>query len=257
MGIPVQFKPFGSLMKFTGYIMIIWVACLPAALHAQAADPASNTSLRLLPEVSNNIIERTNQFRGQHDLSDLTVDDDLRKAAREFAKFMASTNQYGHQADGRTPAGRAREAGYEYCSVRENIAYFNSAYNPTQSKLIDTFVEDWIDSPGHRENMLAEYATDTGVAVATDDGMAFYAVQLFGRPRSARIQIQVVNLSTDLVDLAIGAGDNEDEVSLEPRMRLRMKRCFPTTLSLTTTDKSMAVNQDAQFTITSGELKRK
>lgn len=36
---------------------------------------------------------------------------------------MAKTGKYGHAADGRKPAERAAAHGYEYCIVRENIAY--------------------------------------------------------------------------------------------------------------------------------------
>ncbi|GEM_PF-2589738 len=32
--------------------------------------------------------------------------------------------------------------------------------------MINVFVQGWIDSPPHRENMLADYVTETGVAVA-------------------------------------------------------------------------------------------
>ncbi|MEE4376464.1 MAG: CAP domain-containing protein [Candidatus Competibacteraceae bacterium] len=244
-------------MKLIVYILLVWVVCLPIALNGQEVKSDSQTSLRLLPEVSNKIIERTNQFRGQHDLPALKVAAGLRKTARDFAQFMANNDQYGHRADGNTPAGRAREAGYDYCAVRENIAYFSSTRDPSHAKLIDTFVEGWIDSPGHRENMLAQFITETGVAVATNDGTIFYAVQMFGRPRSALIQIQVVNQSSKSTDLLVEAADNEDEVSLEPRMRLRMKRCFPTTLSLTAADDSVEVNNNAQFIITNDGLKRK
>jgi uncharacterized protein YkwD len=43
-------------------------------------------------------------------------------------------------------------------------------------------VEGWKRSPGHRRNLLAREATQTGVAVARSDQGYYYAVQLFGRP---------------------------------------------------------------------------
>jgi hypothetical protein len=46
----------------------------------------------------------------------------LMEAAQDLAKFMASTDKYGHIAGGSRPAARAKQHGYNYCIISENIA---------------------------------------------------------------------------------------------------------------------------------------
>jgi hypothetical protein len=63
-------------------------------------------------------------------------------------------------------------------------------------------VEGWKDSPGHRKNMVEPHVMHTGVAVAhaTKQGVQhYYAVQMFGRPRSASVEFQVSNPTAEPV----------------------------------------------------------
>jgi len=206
----------------------------------------------LVAKVEKSIVSRTNEFREKHDLPAVQTDEHLEKAAKEFAKFMAETSKYGHQADGRTPAQRAKAAGYDYCIVRENIAY-RSGPQPTAGKLTDVFVQGWIDSPGHRENMLAEYVTQTGVAVASDEGRTFYAVQLFGRPKSEALKIRLANESSSTHTIVVETDDgSSDEFEMSPRLIMRMTRCMPVTVSVEGTDASAQVKESQQLVISAG-----
>ncbi len=145
---------------------------------------------------------------------------------------MARTGKYGHHADGRSPAQRAKAAGYDYCAVRENIAYRTNTGQVTEGGLIDAFVQGWIESPPHRENILAEYAIHTGVAVATEDDKTYYAVQLFGRPKSAAIELRIRNESSDTQVVHVESDDSVDEFELPSRSVVKIRRCFPTILKL-------------------------
>ena len=128
-----------------------------------------------LSSVSSVITERTNEFRLAEGKTKVSVNDgDLAEAAAKFAEYMAETGKYGHGADGRTPAERAEAAGYDYCSVRENIAYFEKSVGGSVAEveaetLIEKFFVGWKESPGHRKNMLAEDVTETAVAIAAFD----------------------------------------------------------------------------------------
>lgn len=209
---------------------------------------------RRLSTISSEIIARTNDFRAKNDLESLSVAPDLTKAAAEFAKYMATTDRYGHNADGSTPARRAKAAGYDYCVVRENIAYRTNTGDPTRETLTELFVQGWIDSPGHRENMLAQYVMETGVAVATNDGDTFYAVQLFGRPKSRSIELEIANRSEQTVTLVTEARDSRDEFTMQPRMTVKMRRCFPTTVGLAGSKESVTVNENESLTIEDGPI---
>ncbi len=169
---------------------------------------------------------------------------------------MGDSGKYGHHADGRTPAERTKAAGYEYCVIRENIAYRMNTGEVTDESLIEVFVQGWIDSPPHRENMLADYVTETGVGVATSDGVTYYAVQLFGQPKSAAIKLKVTNDSDATRTLVVIANDSQDEVELPPRTVLTMTRCFPMTLRLLDSDSDMKLTESTEVTITNEGLTR-
>ena len=48
---------------------------------------------------------------------------------------------------------------------------------------VETAVEAWLESPGHRRTMLTPAFTTTGVGVARDDEGTFYFTQLYMVPR--------------------------------------------------------------------------
>lgn len=198
------------------------------ATKESASRPKQTISL----ETQEKIVRQTNDFRKQHDRQPLTESKSLNKAARQFAAYMAEHEKYGHQADGKTPAQRAKEAGYAYCVIRENIAYRRNPNEVTSEKLTETFVSGWVDSPEHRENMLAETITEVGVGVANSGPGVYYAVQLFGRPESASIEIEITNQSGEKKLLRSASNGNSDTIEMPPRTLLKMTRCFPVTLSV-------------------------
>ncbi len=204
----------------------------------------------MIEAVEQAIIQRTNDFRESNELSAVKPEESLTQAAKQFAEFMARTGKYGHRADGTTPAERAEAAGYDYCVVRENIAYRMNSGEVTEKSLIDVFVQGWINSPPHRENMLAEYVTETGVAVATTDNVTYYAVQMFGRPRSAAFQLKLTNESGETQTVVFRANDQQEEVELTPRTIVTLTRCFPTTISLSGRDESLRVEKHTVLRVT-------
>ncbi len=106
----------------------------------------------------------------------------LQTAAIRQAKDMAVNAMNEHiGSDGSTYYSRAEDAGYcinrpkPYCLVGENIGMAT----------LDTFelsdwVQAWMDSPGHRENILFEDFTETGVSIAFGDNDFVYFCQVFG-----------------------------------------------------------------------------
>ena len=106
----------------------------------------------------------------------------LQTAAIRQAKDMAVNAMNEHiGSDGSTYYSRAEDAGYcinrpkPYCLVGENIGMAT----------LDTFelsdwVQAWMDSPGHRENILFEDFTETGVSIAFGDNDLVYFCQVFG-----------------------------------------------------------------------------
>jgi len=234
-----------ALLIFIGNAVLF---CLNHAGLTQTAF-ADQSHAPLVAEVERRIVERTNKYRKSNDLPAVTSDDALTTCAQEFAQFMAKNDLFGHQADDRTPGERAKAAGYDYCVIRENIAYRTDPGEVTAQGLTEVLMEGWIDSPPHQENLEAPYITQTGVGLATVDGVTFYAVHLFGRPKSAAISLTIRNESDNPRILAIAANESMDEVELNPRMTIKMSRCFPTTLSLVNEEVELTVTQSNEFKI--------
>jgi uncharacterized protein YkwD len=151
------------------------------------------------------IVRRTNTFRQAEGRQPVEVDPALGDAAQYFANYMARTDTYGHMADDHRPAERAAQHAYAHCIIAENIATAYSSAGFTTEQLGRHFIRGWQQSPGHRRNMLAPAVTDTGVAVARSDQTGYYyAVQMFGRPRSQRTIFHITNRADEVVEYTIG-----------------------------------------------------
>jgi uncharacterized protein YkwD len=179
------------------------------------------------------VIEQTNAFRGKHGIEPVGTHARLAEAAQRYADFIAGTDRYSHDADGLGPAERAQAAGYEYCVVAENLAYVFSSTGFTTEALTLRLMDGWARSPEHRKNMLLAAATDVGVGVAQSQRtQRYYAVQLFGRPKSAATQFQVANHA----DTAITYDIDGEMFNLPVQVTRTHTRCTDGTLRLVAPD---------------------
>jgi len=192
------------------------------------------------------IIRLTNEFRSEQGLTELLTSKTLTKAATDFANFMLTESKYGHYADGRRPSARAEDAGYDYCVVRENIAYRVDPRQSDESAIGQYFFDGWKESEEHRDNMLGAHITETGVAVVTNDGKTFYAVQMFGRPESAKFKFQIKNETDATQVLLFRSEDSRDEIAVPPNTMLSVSRCIETTVSLETKDSKQVKDEQTQ-----------
>ncbi len=191
-----------------------------AAQAAPAADGAETSSL---------IVRQTNDFRASNGRAALTVDRSLSEAAQRFAEFMAGSDQYGHDADGRQPADRARAEGYDYCAIAENISYQFSSGGFTSGELAGRFMQGWEQSPGHRHNLLLPAVKDIGVGVAhSARTQRWYGVQMFGRPKSASTRFEIVNRADVPVEYELDA----QRFTLPPRVTRTHEGCFAAGLKM-------------------------
>lgn len=92
-------------------------------------------------------LAETNVARREFGLTELVCDDALTRAARLHSQDMCELGYFEHDsADGRTFADRIRAQGVMYRTAGENIAWGQ----PTPAAVH----EAWMDSPGHRANIL-------------------------------------------------------------------------------------------------------
>ena len=109
----------------------------------------------------------------------LVIDRRLASAAQSHSKNMDAGQFFAHEdPEGRHPWDRMEAAGYRYRLAAENIG----AGFPTAERM----VEAWMNSPGHRANILNCELTETGVGYVHDVGAHYrdYWTQDFGRPAS-------------------------------------------------------------------------
>lgn len=175
------------------------------------------------------IVEMTNEFRSKNNLAPVKSETKLTNAARAFATYLARTGKFAHDADGRQPAERTTSAGYQYCFIAENLALNQSSAGFESRDLARQMVEGWINSPGHRRNLLAEHATETAVAIARapDADPKYIAVQLFARPRALSYEFQISNSSGSTVRYKFGGQGHE----VRSGMGVTHSACLPSQLT--------------------------
>jgi uncharacterized protein YkwD len=203
----------------------------PQAARAAGQAPAEKSPSEKSPNLSRTeelIQQQINEFRKEHGRHALRFDSRLAQTAGDFARYMAKTDEYGHTADGREPWERAAAHGYQYCIVAENIAYEFSTEDFGTGDLARLVVQGWEHSPPHRRNILDRDVVETGVGLAhSRESGRYYAVQLFGRPKSARVQFEIVNQSPRDVHYALG----KKAFDLPPRAIMSHTTCRPPTVT--------------------------
>jgi hypothetical protein len=118
------------------------------------------------------LFEALNRERTAQGLSALQWDNALFKAARRHALLMLNLNRLEHQLPSESNLeGRLAEAGARFGAIAENIAI---GPNP---RIIHA---DWMDSPGHRKNILDPRLTSVGIAAVRGPG-GLFAVQDFSQ----------------------------------------------------------------------------
>jgi uncharacterized protein YkwD len=152
----------------------------PYRLKLAAGTSDGNSAPKSLPSFVEKVVELTNQFRSKNGLAPLTLSSKLTEAAQIHSQNMATLDFFGHEGkDGSSAGDRVSKTGYDWRMVAENIA----AGQKTPKEVVD----GWINSPGHRENILNTTVKDIGVGyffLANDTGTTNYNsywTQKFGK----------------------------------------------------------------------------
>lgn len=117
------------------------------------------------------LLALTNAARARAGLRQLSLDGRLNTAAAVQSVDMARNNFFDHRgSDGSMPWDRTARAGYPQAMIAENIA---NGYRGAQ----EAFAA-WMNSQGHRDNILRDGYTQMGAACA--DGAFYACTQVFG-----------------------------------------------------------------------------
>jgi uncharacterized protein YkwD len=116
------------------------------------------------------VVALTNRARASAGCAPLRVDSRITRAAQAHSDDMARRRYFEHDGlDGRSFADRMRAAGYPSPGA-ENIAFGQASASEVMTA--------WLESPGHRRNILDCDLTTIGVGYTSDGS---YWTQDFGR----------------------------------------------------------------------------
>jgi hypothetical protein len=128
------------------------------------------------------VLSHTNARRAEAGIDPLDANAELDAAAEAKLADMFAGQYFAHDSpDGYGPDHWVDGAGYAYVAIGENLALGGFKDDAA-------LVQAWMDSPGHRANILEENFTEIGIAVGegTFEGRGTWlAVQMFGKPLSA------------------------------------------------------------------------
>ena len=117
------------------------------------------------------VFDLVNKQRTDNGLKALKVDSNLQKVAKEKANDMVKNNYFAHNSPTYgSPFDMMKKFGISYKSAGENLAG-----NSTGKRAVDA----WINSEGHRANILNSSFNYTGVAVVESAKYGRIYVQMF------------------------------------------------------------------------------
>lgn len=105
-----------------------------------------------------NVLARMNAYRAEQGLPPLRIDARLTRAAEDRVQHMEELGYWAHKSpDGMSPFVWVTARDYPYATAGENLASgFETA---------GLLVESWMESPGHRANIMAAGYEDVGIAI--------------------------------------------------------------------------------------------
>ena len=177
------------------FLLMILTAAFAAANSAQDryrfSGPASGENARpqLVSEtrasfnsgvVNPFIVERQafdaiNKKRTDNGLRALAWSEDVAQIARLHSRHMAEQKFFGHRdTEQKIVSDRANDAGLAWRAIGENIAFDRGFEDP-----IEKAVELWLDSSGHRQNLMNPIWQETAVGVAIGTDGSYYFTQVF------------------------------------------------------------------------------
>lgn len=125
----------------------------PKESPAPVAPPVEETkTFSYLSQVEKEILAVTNRYRRENGLSNLVWDDSLYQSSRSHTRLMFETNNFAHTT--------------KY-AVAENIYMLASSDSSKYSA--EFIVAKWMNSPGHRPNILDSRVTRMGAGVLKGD----------------------------------------------------------------------------------------
>ncbi|MCM3694423.1 SafA/ExsA family spore coat assembly protein [Neobacillus niacini] len=135
-------------------------------------DKVTIPSFDATKSIESQVIQLTNQERAKHGLKPLTQDWELSRVARYKSVDMRDKNYFSHTSPTYgSPFTMMKNFGISYRAAAENIA----AGQTTAQEVVNS----WMNSSGHRANILSGTYTYIGVGYAKGGSNRHYWTQMF------------------------------------------------------------------------------
>ncbi|PKR76993.1 hypothetical protein CEY16_13825 [Halalkalibacillus sediminis] len=120
------------------------------------------------------VAELVNQERQKHGLQPVELSSELSNVARDKSQDMATNNYFSHQSPTYgSPFDMMQAYGIDYRTAGENIA--KGQRSPEQ------VMNGWMNSEGHRANILNENFTHIGVGYVESNGSTYWTQMFIGK----------------------------------------------------------------------------
>ncbi len=128
-----------------------------------------------LQSLETEVIRLINLERTKRGLSALTTNWQVSRVARYKSQDMINKNYFSHTSPTYgSPFNMMENFGLKFSAAGENIAY--------GQRSAQAVVTAWMNSPGHRANILSAAYTQTGVGAAKKADGTLYWTQMFIKP---------------------------------------------------------------------------
>jgi uncharacterized protein YkwD len=171
-----EFRDLGiGLDRLDGIPLYVFLYAVPEAEHFGRETRGLND----LGQVRAAMLAVVNAERQRAGRRPLTANARLDHAAQRHAADMLARNYFAHESpEGYTVRERAKDAGYDWQAIGENIAEGQTS--------VAEVMTTWMHSPGHRRNILDRDFKELGVGLAfgkSGSGYRVKWVQAFGARR--------------------------------------------------------------------------
>lgn len=180
---------YASMFKKAGILEFLFLMfCTSLAMDGSAQRGPGE----VMPQAAEQVFALANRARAQVGAGRLEWDDALAEAARQHCLRMVAEGPIAHRYNGEADmAGRAGQAGAHFDVIEENVAV-----GPTPAEIHN----EWMNSPGHRANLLSRDVNRVGIAVVSARGV-LYAVADYSHGvqsmSAAQVEARVAGLIRD------------------------------------------------------------
>lgn len=151
------------------YISLITLVVLAPLLSFYAPDRVDEEV-----QIAKEVHALINQYRTSHGLKALIVRSELNNIARKHSEDMA-TGRVPFSHDG---FNQRLDAVRKYAKVPYRVAENLYATYPRQTRIAKDALRDWLNSPGHKDNIHGNWIY-TGISVVKNAQGEYYITQLF------------------------------------------------------------------------------